>query len=724
MFTILEMKQLYKHILLFTILICSISLFAQQQETNVAKKTFIVKGSVLESETNKPIPKVNILVNGGAYTTTNLQGEFKVEASIGDELVIKHSDFETVYYIIKNDERIRVEVRPNKATSSIGKFYKSNPNLFNSLIDSAQTYLKNDAEKSIQFIGDALAISNSTQQNAQAYETLGDVYFEWKQYDLAVTNYRISLQNIASNDVKLKLAKAFEFNKNYQECIDVYNSINKGNLSNWQLTTLYEGFGDVYVKTKDYNAAITSYKQGLEVAQKHLITPKITDLNSKIAQAYDALGIKQKAEDYFENSLNLAAKENKKRAIVEKVKVADFQNKNRDFQKEIVLRKQVLKDIETDSVFDNESAITPQKQNYKIGSAYAIQKDFNNAISYLEKSIEEADKKEDLVVQNDATRKLSEVYRDAGDLDKAIATARKYERLVDELYIKKEQEISQAARFSSDLASKQNRITSLESDRALSESKYQLTTERNKRQRLIIYSLIGGVLLLLIAGYFMFKNIKQQKLNNNLLALKSLRSQMNPHFIFNALNSVNSFIASNDERTANKYLSDFSLLMRAVLENSEEDFIPLEKEIELLQLYTKLEHFRFKDKFDYSITVDDDVQVNEFQIPPMLLQPYIENAVWHGLRYKKTKGHLDISISQTKKDELQIVITDDGIGREKSKALKTQHQQKQNSKGMGNIKKRVAILNEMYKDKVDVHIEDFQDKEDTGTKVVVTLKKD
>jgi tetratricopeptide (TPR) repeat protein/anti-sigma regulatory factor (Ser/Thr protein kinase) len=718
------MVKFYKHILFITILLFSLSLSAQQQENSITKKTFTIKGSVMESETNKPIPRVNVFVNGGAYTTTDLQGEFKIEVIIGDELIIKHSDFETVYYIIKSKERIKVEVRPNNALKSADKLFKSNPKLFNTLIDSAEMYLNSDAEKSIQFIEDALTISNSTRQNAKVYETLGNVYFEWKQYDLAVTNYRISLQNVASNDVRLRLAKAFEFNKNYQECIDAYNSLNKEGLSNWQLTTLYEGLGDVYVKTKDFNAAINAYKQGLQVAQEHLITPKITDLNSKIAQAYDISGAKQEAENYFENSLSLAAKENKKRAVEEKVKVADFQNKNRAFNQEIELRKQVLEDIETDSIFDNESAITPQKQNYKIGSAYAIQKDFPNAISYLEKSIEEADKKEDLVVQNDATRKLSEVYRDAGDLDKAIATARKYERLVDELYIKKEQEISQAARFSSDLASKQNRITSLESDRALSESKYQLTTERNKRQRLIIYSLIGGVLLLLIAGYFMFKNIKQQKLNNNLLALKSLRSQMNPHFIFNALNSVNSFIASSDERTANKYLSDFSLLMRAVLENSEEDFIPLEKEIELLQLYTKLEHFRFKDKFDYSILVDDNVQIDDFQIPPMLLQPYIENAVWHGLRYKKKKGQLNISISQTKKDELQIVITDDGIGREKSKALKTQHQQKQNSKGMSNIKKRVAILNTMYKDKVDVQMDDYQDKKDTGTKVVVTLKKD
>lgn len=199
---------------------------------------------------------------------------------------------------------------------------------------------------------------------------------------------------------------------------------------------------------------------------------------------------------------------------------------------------------------------------------------------------------------------------------------------------------------------------------------------------------------------------------------------MNPHFIFNALNSVNSFIATNDERTANKYLSDFSLLMRAVLENSEEDFIPLEKEIELLELYTKLEHFRFKDKFDYSISIDKNVKIEEFQIPPMLLQPYIENAVWHGLRYKTEKGKLDINIIQNAEDEIKISIVDDGVGREKSKSFKTKNQLKQNSKGMSNIKKRVSILNEMYHDKVDVFIDDYQDLEDKGTKVVVTIKKD
>jgi len=704
-------------------------LFAQENNSFLkVENKFTVRGSIIESDTNKPIPNVNIEISGGAYTSTDILGEFRIEVVKGDELIIRHADFETIYYIIKNNERIKVKVQPNETEES-SRIYKRKQNIqaFESLIDSAETHLKTDAKKSIQYITDALSESNSTKENSEAYEVLGDIYMYWKQYDLAVSNYRISSQSISTNEVELKLAKAYFSNKNYQESISTFNNINEKELSNWQLVTLYEGLGDVYLNTNMFDASINAYNEGLKVAQKHLISPKIIDLNSKLAQIYVAKGEPQKAKIFFNQSLKLASTQNIKRGVEEKIKVANFRNNLNDYKAEIELRKEALDDIneiESDSVFDNESSLTSQKQNYKIGNAYALQNDFENAIPYLEKSIEEANVKADLIVGKDATRKLSELYESIGDYNKALTTYKAYTDLVDKLYIKKEQEISQAARFRKDIANKQNRILSLESDRELSESKYQLNTEQARRQKLIIYSLIGGVLLLLIVAFLMFKYIKQQRLANNLLALKSLRSQMNPHFIFNALNSVNSFIASNDERAANKYLTDFSLLMRAVLENSEVDSIPLEKEIELIQLYTKLEHFRFQDKFDYNITIDDDIKINEFVIPPMLLQPYIENAVWHGLRYKKSKGHLEIAITQTKADEISITITDDGIGRKKSKALKTEHQQKQNSKGMGNIKKRVSILNDMYKDKVDVFIDDFQDEEDAGTKVVVTLKKD
>ena len=725
------MRFLLKHICFFClVLFATTEMLAQvSSKTQINQATFTVRGSVIESDTKKPIQNVNIEVNGGSYTTTDFSGNFRIEARKGDELTVKHKDFETVYYVIESNERILIQVKQSadELQYSKNKYSRTNPILFKSLIDSAETNLKKDAKKSIQFIEKALGTSNSAQENSEAYEVLGDVYVFWKQYDLAVSNYRISLQNKDANVVKLKLASAYKLNKNYQESLQTYNNISKKELSNWQLIELYEGLGDVNLLTKTYQPSITAFNEGLKVAKKHSISSKITDLNSKIAQVYNAKGDNQKAEGFFNQSLKLAKNENKLRAVEEKIKVADFQNQTNNYSNEIQLRKEALKeikDIQKESDINNESALTPQKQNYKIGNAYASQRDYVNAIPYLKKSIEEADDREDFIVQKDATRKLSEVYRDAGEFDKALVAYQSYVDLVDKLYTIKEQEISQAARFSKDIVAKQNRILSLESDRALSESKYELNIEQAKRQRLIIYSLIGGLFLLLVAAFLMFKYIKQQRLANNLLALKSLRSQMNPHFIFNALNSVNSFIASNDERTANKYLTDFSLLMRAVLENSDQDFIPLEKEIELLKLYTKLEHFRFQDKFDYKISIDEDINVNEFVIPPMLLQPYIENAVWHGLRYKKTKGFLEISMVQTSAEEIKITITDNGIGREKSKALKTENQQKQTSKGMGNIKKRVSILNAMYKDKVDVFVDDFQDEEDAGTKVVVTLKRD
>lgn len=723
------MKLFFKYIhLLITILCLNLS-FGQENKLYESEK-FTVKGSVIESDTREPIPNVNIEVNGSGYAATNTFGDFSVQARKGDELIIRHKDFETVYHIILNDDKIIVEVEPSddKLSSGISlKKFESRLPLFETYIDSAEAHLKLDAQKSLEFITQALSESDSKTKNGKAYEVLGDIYMYWKQYDLAVSNFNISLQNETSDKLKLKLAKAYYFNKNYQESISIYNQINKRKLSNYQLVSLYESLGDVYAKTNQFIPSLAAYNNGLDVAKKHLITPKITDLNSKLAEVYNSSGNEQQARSFYRNSLELSKKESKKRSAQEKVKAADFENKTSSYSQEIQLRKEALEDINeigSESELDNESALTPQKQKYKIGNAYAQQNDVANAISFLEESILEADDKSDLIVQKDATRRLSEVYRDAGDYNKALVVYQNYVELVDKLYAKKEQEISQSARFSKDITSKQNRIVSLENDRALSESKYALTIEQSKRQKLVIYSLFGGVLLLLIAAYLMFKYIKQQRLANNLLALKSLRSQMNPHFIFNALNSVNSFIASNDERTANRYLTDFSLLMRAVLENSEEDFISLEKEIELIELYTKLEHFRFKDKFDYAIHIDENINVKEFQIPPMLLQPYIENAVWHGLRYKKSKGQLDIKIKQTKPDEIAIIITDDGIGREKSKALKTENQQKQNSKGMGNIKKRVSILNAMYKDKVDVSIDDFQDEEDAGTRVVVTLKKD
>jgi LytS/YehU family sensor histidine kinase len=191
------------------------------------------------------------------------------------------------------------------------------------------------------------------------------------------------------------------------------------------------------------------------------------------------------------------------------------------------------------------------------------------------------------------------------------------------------------------------------------------------------------------------RNTRARRRADKLLALQSMTGQMNPHFIFNALNSVNEFISQNDERAANRYLTAFSRLMRKVMDDSKHDFIPLHDEVEMLQLYLGLEHARFKDQFEYKFEVDEDLENAEFQLPPMMVQPYIENAIWHGLRYRPGGGKLFIHFARAA-DRLQITIQDDGIGISQSKELKTTHQKKQHSLGMKNIGMRMQLMNEIY----------------------------
>ena len=725
---------------IFTAFVILFSVAAYSQgNRQLDNKSFMLKGEVVDGETNIPIAKVNVEILGGQYTTTNLSGRFAISAKIGDELIIKSDDFVTVYYAVtKNDFiTVRVEKAKGEIESSVAKGtnLKSQAG-FKVYLDSARFFLKKDAQKSIEYVTRALEPGRdktiSQKENSQAFETLADINLFWKQPDLAIDNYKRSLQNTPNSDVSIKLAKAFAENKNYQESITTLQNLIKQMLSAHQKVEVYESLGDTYKATGNAIKSVFNYQMALDIAKESQIKPKITNLNSKIGEAYAQSGALNEAEEYFDNSLKLAKKENKKRAVSEKNKVADFYNQNREYDKEIQLREETLEELNAmgKAAKVEDEALTPQRQNYKIANAFVAQEKYEQAIPYLEKSIAEADKNEDLVVQKDAVRKLSEIYRDIGEFDKATESYQHYVEVVDELYVKKEQEISQAARFNREITQKQNRIISLENERKLNESRYKLAfenqelVERNATiQKWVIISLVLIVLLLIFAAYTQYKNVKQQKFANNLLALKSLRSQMNPHFIFNALNSVNSFIAVNDERAANKYLTDFSLLMRSVLENSEEDFIPLEKEIELLQLYVKLEHFRFKDKFDYKFSVDETINLNEFVIPPMLLQPYVENAVWHGLRYKEEKGLLEINFKKIDAKTVKIIIQDDGIGRTKSKEFKTENQKKQKSKGMGNTQKRITILNEMYKDKVDVTVANvFENSE--GTRVELILKKD
>lgn len=729
--------KLKKYILLYVLFVTAIT-FSQ---TNTGKE-LTIKGTVKTKEKRNPISGVEVSATSGAIVYTDAFGAYRIKAEVGDYLLFKSLEFETVEYRIKDDEDVDVLVEGldedvQLSKSALHKMY----------LDSAKQFKKTDIGKSIDYIRislEQLGKRGNNKERAASYSLLGEIYQYHKQYDLAVDNYKESLTYNTTGESQLLLANAYLLNKEYKNAEMLFLRIDKNaKLSSYKKIVLYEGLGDAYKGLKNTNQAVAKYTKGLDLAKKELVKPKITDLNTKIAEAYGDANQTEEAVGYFKNSLKSAKTEAPQRALDVNDRAADFYNKNSLYNEEMKLRQQSLEDIELlessskkKAVKRNavtkevEAPITRQRINYKIANNLIVQDKLDEAIPYLEESISEAASEDDLVVQKDATRKLSEVYDDKGDYSKALETYKKYAAVADTLYARKEQEISRAERLSKQIAEKQNRITGLEKDKELYESKSSLAqtkqdlyTTTSTKQKILIYALFLGMLLLGIAAFFFYRSNRQQKLANNLLALKSLRSQMNPHFIFNALNSVNNYISKSDERSANRFLSEFSTLMRAVLENSEEDFIPLTKELELLELYVKLEHSRFSDKFNYTITTDPNIDVAAYQIPPMLLQPYIENAIWHGLRYKDELGFLNINLKQKNKEAIEITIEDNGIGRKKSAELKTQNQKKQRSKGMGNIKKRVAILNSMYKDKVDVSIKDLSS-DGSGTKVLLTLKKD
>ncbi len=724
--------------------------FATIAQVSESPATVRIKGTVLGAEDNTPISGVEVSSNRGAYTLTNGLGEYEVSVAIGDVLVFNSPEIETIRHRVRTDEDVDVLVKNYVAPAFVQKQRSQNMSSFSgdvvimhqTYLDSANFYKKKNIEKSIDFITQSIAQlgkRSNKKELAASLTTLGEVYKYHNQYDLAITSFKDALEANKTTKTTILLGQAYVLTNDYLNAEATLLPLTKiRGIVPFQQVQLFEGLGDAYTGLRQIDKAVDFYEEGLTVAKKNQIAPKMTDLNSKIADAYAKDNRTIEAEGFYGNSLKLAESQAPQRAIQEKEKVADFYNKKRRYNEEIELRKKSLSEldklpeaqVETKGISIVPDTISAQRINYKIANAYIAQDQYEKAIPFLEKSIVQANTEDDLIVQKDATRKLSEVYEYKGDFTKALETYQEYVSVVDTLYIRKEQEISRAARFNREISTKQSRISGLEQERELSQSKYdlamaeqELVRENNRRQKWVIYSLILGLIMLGLATFFFYRSNQQQKLANNLLALKSLRSQMNPHFIFNALNSVNNYIAKNDERSANRYLSEFSTLMRSVLENSEEDFIPLAKELELLKLYVKLEHSRFPDKFEYKVTVDEHVDVAAFQIPPMLLQPYIENAIWHGLRYKEEIGYLNIDLRQKDRDSIVITISDNGIGRKKSAQLKTLNQNKQKSKGMGNIKKRVAILNDMYTDKVDLDISDLES-DGTGTKVVFTLKKD
>ncbi len=265
----------------------------------------------------------------------------------------------------------------------------------------------------------------------------------------------------------------------------------------------------------------------------------------------------------------------------------------------------------------------------------------------------------------------------------------------------------------------------------------KIKEEKLEQQSLLKWILIACFVIAALSGFIIYKNLLLKRKNEKLesrgkqaelqqhvteLEMQALRAQMNPHFIFNCLSSINRFILKNETEAASNYLTKFSRLIRTVLTNSKRPFISLEDELEMLCLYLDMEKLRFKDSFEYRIIFVNTIDAGNVFVPPLLLQPFAENAIWHGLMHKEGQGNLTIELYKDEKI-LTCIITDNGIGRSKAAQIKSKSAEKQKSMGLKITKDRLAYLNRDNYEETFFKIEDVTDADGkpAGTKVILKM---
>ena len=506
-----------------------------------------------------------------------------------------------------------------------------------------------------------------------------------------------------------------------------------------QMATLYEKAGDTETAADYYHQLINYIHLNID---KFKVYP---DAYRIIGHAQVGLKEYDSALFYFDKSIRITdstfwnknAKENYKRNVLTKKGKVYLNRSQYDKALECV-----MEPLE----FYRKNKMSDQMMWVLItaGSAYLAQKNFPAALTNSKEAFRIAKNRNSKEGIRDASRLLWKGYHQLNNSDSAYYYLEQY------MLVKESTEETRSAnelalfKATQEDKVKQARIELLGNQNKLKEQALLLEQQNFRRENLTKKFLIAGLLGLIMLGIIVFRSIllkrkleaekrilvekelQLQKLENERrtadMEMIALRSQMNPHFIFNCLNSINRFVLRNDTEAASGYLTKFSKLMRMVLENSKQVLIPLEEEVKCLELYIQMEQFRCKNSFTYYVKYHDGVNTEEAMIPPLLLQPFVENAIWHGVNPKEGDGKIGIEFFQ-KKEALYCVIKDNGIGRKKASELKSQLSEHHKSMGLQITKERLAILGERGSDESPVEIEDLHDENGSaaGTKVTIRI---
>ncbi len=594
------------------------------------------------------------------------------------------------------------------------------------LIRRARTLKDKSPKEAIALIEEAISSASKKEKRrieAEAYTLLGNIYEQIDQGDLALNRYQKALELTDRKKERDKKAVLYERigqiyldKKNDQKAENAFQLCIETSTNKAITLRCEEGLADVELLRKNDKAVVSQLDA---ISQNYnLDSLETARIEARKARAYTQQMEFDKASEALQNTYNTLPRNKKiEETDYQQIKQAkeDLINANNySNTQELAIQTNIPEEVVSN--FPEKEQL---KDNLRIAELYETENNLPEAEKIISRTKELIKPNTDAAVAAEVYKKSSEINQRSGRINAALDDLELYisakEKSLEQLEIDLKEQI--------EIVKEQQKIDQLQYDFSIEEKEQDLMKTQLRTQKIIIGLLSLVLLASLVFFYFLYKNVKEKRKANQLLLLKSLRTQMNPHFIFNALNSVNNFIAKNDEKAANKFLSEFSKLMRKVLDYSQRDFITFDEEIELNQLYLKLEHFRFRDRFEYNFQNNVSQDAYNLEIPPMLIQPFIENAVWHGLRYKEDKGQLTVKINE-EANRIVVKVEDNGIGRQKSKSLKTANQKKYKSTGLENIAKRIALINELYQKNYTVAISDLlSDQEDTGTIVEIGIPK-
>ncbi|WP_299672570.1 tetratricopeptide repeat protein [uncultured Tenacibaculum sp.] len=559
-----------------------------------------------------------------------------------------------------------------------------------------------------------------------AYNNIGKIFRQKSDYEKAV-EYHIKALKLV-NTIKNNDIKAYTLNllgSCYRRLDDVKNALNchqdaltlikrakNESLVNMRNKSIsVNNIGNIYLLLKQYDLALEQFENSITISK---------ELNNKLGLAinYQNMGFSQENLGFYDDAIenyNKSLKINKelnseRGQIICYNSLTSTYLKKLEFEKALELIQKIYPlAVEKNNKFYLARTLT------NLGIANLKNNNLKEAEKYLTESIE-------LATPNNFSRShtrslfaLSELYEKKKDEKKAFSFYKEAVEL--EKKTLKEKTFS----YVNNLISKQNVLAKI-NERDNMEKQFQIQDLRTEQDRNILIITLVTIALSSIALYSVYR---QKLLNNDrkilLLEQQALQTQMNPHFIFNALNSIKLYVINNDQKQAVYYLNKFSKLIRNILEVSKVKEVSLKEELSTMDLYMTIENIRFSNEIDYTLDINPDLNTDTIKVPPLVLQPFLENAIWHGLSSKEGDKKITLTANKVSEDMVSVNIIDNGIGREAAGEIKRSKSLKRKSVGIDLTIERLKTFAEDYEEEFTLTYHDLTDDfgEPVGTKVSI-----